>query len=136
MRRRLGVYGGVEFTHTGDGIGAAFGTVDAAVGFAVGVQGALDAANAERPELALQVRVGLAKGDAMEDEGNLFGATIVRAVRICAAGGAGQVLLGEELALACDPTVADVQAVGEFALKGFGRTELLYQAAEPALTHL
>jgi class 3 adenylate cyclase len=132
VRERLAAFGGVEFTYTGDGVGARFTSDGDALRFALGLQADFDDANRRHPDFPLHVRIGLAKGDAIEEAGNLFGQTIVRAVRVCAAAGAGQVLGGEEIAESVDPSLARFQSVGSFALKGFaGRTDL-YEARRPA----
>jgi class 3 adenylate cyclase len=125
VRRRLRAYGGIEFTHAGDGVGARFSDVDSALEFAVGLQADFDDANTAHPDSPLRVRVGLAKGPAYEEDGALIGQTVVRAVRICAAAEAGQVLAGEEVAAAADPFVSRFTSIGSRALKGFhGRAEL------------
>ncbi len=125
VRQRLHAFGGVEFTHAGDGVGARFVDVDQALKFAVGLQGDFDDANTEHPDVPLRVRVGLAKGSAFEEDGALIGQTVVRAVRICAAAEAGQVLVGEEIAATADLSGSRFTSIGTRALKGFpGRTEL------------
>ncbi len=131
VRQRLGVFGGLEFTHTGDGVGARFTDANQALDFALGLQADFDEANAEHPDFPLLVRVGLAKGEALEDEGNLFGQTVVRAVRICAAGEAGQVLAGGDVVAAADPSVGRFASIGAHVLKGFGGTTELFAVRRP-----
>jgi adenylate cyclase len=129
VRRRLDRFGGVEFTYTGDGVGARFRSVDAALGFAVGLQAEFDQQNEMRDGLPLQVRIGLALGDALEDAGNLFGQTVVRAVRICSFAQAGQVFVGAEVAAAADPVAFQPRSIGSFSLKGFGGSHELFDVA-------
>ena len=124
VRRRLTAFGGIEFTFTGDGVGASFASTDRALAFALGLQGDFDDANGAHPEFPLQVRIGLARGDALEDEGNLFGQTVVRAVRVCAAAGAGDVLVDEDVPESVDPSIARFSTAGRVHLKGFGQAEL------------
>jgi class 3 adenylate cyclase len=124
VRRRLAAYGGVEFTFTGDGVGASFSSTDRALAFALGLQADFDDVNDAHPEFPLQVRIGLARGDALENEGNLFGQTVVRAVRVCAAAGTGEVLVDEDIPGVVDPSVARFAAAGRVHLKGFGHAEL------------
>jgi class 3 adenylate cyclase len=131
VRQRLHAFGGVEFTHAGDGVGARFVDVDQALRFAVGLQGDFDDANTDHPEVPLRVRVGLAKGSAFEEDGALIGQTVVRAVRICAAAEAGQVLVGEEVAAAADPSGSRFTSIGIRALKGFPGTTELFEARLP-----
>jgi class 3 adenylate cyclase len=129
VRRRLQLFGGVEFTHTGDGIGAVFNETDEAVRFGIGLQADFDDANARHPTSLLQVRCGLVRGEALENEGNLFGQTVVRAVRVCAAAGPGQVLLTEDVATATAASVARFNVFGAVPLKGFGVKVMLYEAS-------
>lgn len=124
VRQRLAAFGGIEFTFTGDGVGASFASTDRALAFALGLQADFDEANDAHPEFPLQVRIGLARGDALENEGNLFGQTVVRAVRVCAAAGAGEVLVDEDLPGVVDPSVARFTTAGRVHLKGFGGAEL------------
>ena len=128
VRRRLKVFNGVEFTHTGDGIGARFSESSNAVRFALGLQADFDDANTTHPSVAFLVRVGVARGEAMLDTDNMFGQTVTRAARICAAASGGQVLAGEELTTGTDPMVASFSAAGAFALKGFGISIPLFEA--------
>jgi class 3 adenylate cyclase len=121
VRDRLRAYGGVEFTHTGDGVGARFASVDSAIEFSVGLQRRFDQLNEHHPDFRLNVRVGIARGDAIElreDRGNLFGLTVVRAVRICSHAETGQVLIGDEVLAHLDPATTDSRAAGRFPLKG------------------
>ena len=130
VRDRLAAFGGVEFTYTGDGVGARFASTDGALEFALGLQADFDDANERHPDFPLRVRIGLAHGDALEESGNLFGQTIVRAVRVCATAGAGQVLAGDDVVAEADPMTARFERLGSFELKGFaGRSELFEAAA-------
>ena len=131
VRQRLRAFGGVEFTHAGDGVGARFADIDQALRFAVGLQADFDDANVDHPEFPLRVRVGLAKGSAFEEGGALIGQTVVRAVRICAAADAGQVLVGDDVVAVADPTGSRFTSIGNRALKGFRGTTELFEARLP-----
>jgi class 3 adenylate cyclase len=130
VRERLRALGGVEFTHTGDGVGARFSSVDAALEFSLGLQRRFDQLNERHPEFLLNVRIGIARGDALElrDEGgNLFGLTVVRAVRICSHADTGQVLIGDDLLAHLDPATTQVRSAGRFPLKGLADHQGLYE---------
>jgi class 3 adenylate cyclase len=131
VRQRLHAFGGIEFAHAGDGVGARFVDVNQALWFAVGLQADFDEANTHHPDLPLRVRVGMAMGPAFEEDGALIGQTVVRAVRICAAADAGQVLVGAEVAAAADPAGSRFTSFGSRALKGFGGTAELFDARLP-----
>jgi class 3 adenylate cyclase len=128
VRHRLQVFGGTEFTHTGDGVGAVFQETGEAVRFAVGLQSDFDDANTRHPSSQLRVRIGIVRGEALENEGNLFGQDVVRAVRVCAAAGAAQVLVTEEVATTAEGPAAHFRPFGAVPLKGFGVNVLLYEA--------
>jgi class 3 adenylate cyclase len=132
IRQRLELFGGVEFAHTGDGIAAMFDALSNAVQFAVGLQPALDDANESHPTVQLLIRVGLARGEAISEGGNLFGQTVTRAARICAAAGAGQVLASEDVTAGADQALVWFRPVGTYPLKGFGISVPLFEAT-PAL---
>jgi predicted ATPase/class 3 adenylate cyclase len=134
VRRRLTRFGGTEFTYTGDGVGAWFASADAAVQFALGLQADLDDANTSHALSPLRVRIGLARGDALADQGNLFGQTIVRSVRVCATAEAGQVLVTGDIADALDGSVARVISIGPHHLKGFAGDHELFEVREPRAT--
>jgi hypothetical protein len=68
-------YGGTEVKTMGDGFMASFGSVTKAVECAIALQRAF----AEREGEPLNVRVGLNAGEPIEEDGDLFGATVILA---------------------------------------------------------
>src|SRR5438067_1614051 len=80
--------GGFLFSHTGDGVVAAFASPRAAVDAAVDAQLAL----------ALPVRMGIATGEAELRGGDYFGTVLNRAARVMAAGHGGQILVADSAA--------------------------------------
>ena len=79
---------GFVFSHSGDGVVAAFASPRSAVDAAVQAQLVLE----------LPVRMGLATGEAELRDGDYFGAVLNRAARVMTAGHGGQVLLAESTA--------------------------------------
>ncbi|MDP9359950.1 MAG: hypothetical protein M3P29_00715, partial [Acidobacteriota bacterium] len=79
-RQVLKANGGTEVKTMGDGFMASFGSVTKAVECAVALQRAF----AEREGEPLSVRVGLNAGEPIEEDGDLFGATVILASRIAA----------------------------------------------------
>jgi class 3 adenylate cyclase len=73
-------HAGLLFSHSGDGIVAAFASPMAAVDTAVAAQRALE----------LPVRMGIATGEAELRDGNYFGTVLNRAARVMAAGHGGR----------------------------------------------
>lgn len=97
VRALLRDHDGVEFKHTGDGLCAWFDEPERALECALSVQGALDEGNVVHPELPLRVRCGVAAGQPIPAGDDLFGLAVVRAVRVCAHAGPGDVLVAPEV---------------------------------------
>src|SRR3954452_5900540 len=89
LRTAIESHGGFLFSHTGDGVVAAFASPRSAVDAAVAAQRALE----------LPVRMGLATGEAELRDEDYFGAVLNRAARVMAAGHGGQILLAESTAV-------------------------------------
>jgi predicted ATPase len=81
-------HGGFLFSHTGDGVVAAFASPMSAVDAAVEAQLALE----------LPVRMGIATGEAERRGGDYFGTVLNRAARVMAAGHGGQILVADSTA--------------------------------------
>jgi class 3 adenylate cyclase len=93
VRRALQQHGGREVKHTGDGIMAAFGSVSAAVEFAITAQRAFAAWN-EVSEPPLEVGVGISAGEPVTgDNDDLFGAAVQLAARLCGAAEPGDIVV-------------------------------------------
>jgi predicted ATPase len=88
LRSAIDSHGGFLFSHSGDGVVAAFTSPKSAV----------DAAVAAQRELQLPVRMGLATGEAELRDGDYFGAVLNRAARVMAAGHGGQILVADSTA--------------------------------------
>jgi predicted ATPase len=81
-------HGGYLFSHTGDGVVAAFASPRSAVNAAVAAQHALE----------LPVRMGIATGEAELRDNDYFGTVLNRAARVMAAGHGGQILVADSTA--------------------------------------
>ena len=88
LRAAIEAYEGFLFSHTGDGVVAAFASPMSAVSAAVAAQ----------RKLELPVRMGLATGEAELRDGDYFGTVLNRAARVMAAGHGGQILLADSTA--------------------------------------
>lgn len=83
VRSLVARFGGTEIKHTGDGIMAAFDSAVRAVGAATQIQLALDErGGAARAQL--RVRIGVAAGEPVTEQDDLFGAAVQQAARLCA----------------------------------------------------
>jgi len=89
LRSAIETHGGFLFSHTGDGVVAAFASPRSAVDAAVAAQRALE----------LPVRMGLATGEAELRDGDYFGTVLNRAARVMGAGHGGQILVADSTAV-------------------------------------
>jgi class 3 adenylate cyclase len=85
VRTSLSDHSGHEVKHTGDGIMASFRSVIDAVSCAITIQRNLAAQLAEvvGEELRVAVRIGIAAGEPVTSNGDLFGAAVQLAARLC-----------------------------------------------------
>lgn len=93
VRRQMERHGGHEVKAQGDGFMLAFPSARAAVLFAIDLQRALDAHGRSRPTDLLRVRIGMHTGEAILEDGDLFGHAVVLAARIGAQAGGGEILV-------------------------------------------
>ncbi len=88
LRSAIEAHDGFLFSHTGDGMAAAFASPGSAV----------DAAIDAQREVQLPVRMGIATGEAELRDNDYFGTVLNRAARVMAAGHGGQILVAESTA--------------------------------------
>jgi predicted ATPase/DNA-binding SARP family transcriptional activator len=128
-------WNGQVFSHTGDGLCAAFPTAGAALGAAVGGQLAL-AAGSWQSARPLQVRMAVHAGAAEHRAGNYFGPTLNRTARLVATAAGGQIVCSEAAAhLAGDrrPPGVELLDLGEHRLADLTRPERVFQVAHAEL---
>jgi class 3 adenylate cyclase len=106
LRRAVRERGGREVKSLGDGLMVRFECAQAAVACADAMQCAV--ADSADP---LQLRVGVASGELVREEGDYFGRPVVVARRLCDAAGPGE-------ALVAGPAEDRLEPVGPLLLKG------------------
>lgn len=120
VRGALAQYGGKEVKHTGDGIMASFGTSAAAVEATINIQRQVGQHNRRNRDSGLHLRIGLNAGEPIEEEDDLFGATVQLAARVCAATNPDQILCtGVVKDLAFGKGATNFRPMGDKYLKGF-----------------
>jgi len=127
IRRALATGHGREVKHTGDGVMASFDQVGRALASAIQILDRLDARNATSDPPALLVRIGLAAGEPVDRDDDLFGSTVNLASRICDVAEAGQILVSE---LVRDLGIQEgfaFSTAGTRTLKGFPGSTPLFQ---------
>jgi len=125
-RETLAAHGGAEVKTMGDGFMASFGSVTKAMDCAITLQRAF-ATHTESTSEPLHVRVGLNAGEPIEEDGDLFGSTVILASRIAAQAGAGEILIPEPLRHLLSGKSYVYADRGEVALKGFEDAVRLYE---------
>ena len=127
IRQRIASSGGHEIKVQGDGFMVAFGGASSALHCAVGIQCDLDHRNRSKPDLPIQVRLGLHSGEAIRDGNDFLGGAVILAARIAQQAKGGEILVSSVLKDLCDLS-------GEFRfeqgrdlyLKGLSETRRVY----------
>ncbi len=122
LRTAIEAHDGFLFSHTGDGVVAAFASPMSAVNAAIDAQ----------RELQLPVRMGLATGEAELRDGDYFGTVLNRAARVMAAGHGGQILLADSTAVLLSGV--DLIDLGPRRLRDVPTPVGLFQVRAPGLT--
>ncbi len=124
-REVLKQHGGTEVKTMGDGFMASFGRVTKAVECAVALQRAF----ADHEGEPLSIRVGLNAGEPIEEDGDLFGATVILASRIAAKADAGEILVADTVRGLCSGKGFLFADRGEFVAKGFEEPVRVYDVS-------
>ena len=121
LRAAIAAHDGFLFSHSGDGVAAAFASPRSAVDAAVAAQRALE----------LPVRMGMATGEAELRDGDYFGTVLNRAARVMAAGHGGQILVADSTAV----LLSEVELVelGPRRLRDLPTAVGLFQIRAPGL---
>jgi class 3 adenylate cyclase len=130
-RELLKEYGGAEVKTMGDGFMASFGSVTRAMDCAIALQRAFAAWGQEgaggraggHAGPPLQVRVGMNAGEPIEEDGDLFGSTVI----LAAQAGAGEILIPEPLRHLLSGKSYVYADRGEVLPKGFDEAVRLYE---------
>jgi len=128
-REALRSYNGREVKTTGDGFMLSFINAAEALECAVAIQDAFADYNGRHPEETLFVRIGVAAGEPIEEKGDLYGAAVNLAARICAHAKAGGVLVAKIVRDEIEDEKAHLQFSpgGKLALKGFDQPVDVYE---------
>lgn len=131
VRDALRLHGGTEVKHTGDGIMASFRSVVDAVGCAITIQRNLSSqlASVVGEEAPVAVRIGISAGEPVTRNGDLFGATVQLAARLCGRAAPGAIVVSapvRDLAMGKGFTFAKPRQV---RLKGFNEAVRSFEVA-------
>ncbi len=132
FRRLVPGHGGFEVKNQGDGFMLVFPDPRRAIACAAAIQRELtdrDPVEGER----VRVRMGMHAGEAIREEGDFFGRSVILAARIAAQARGGEILVSETLKERAQAGDGETPAVGfddgrELELKGLAGTHRVYRA--------
>ena len=119
-------HGGTEIKTDGDSFMVSFGSVTAGVECAIALQRAFAARNASGVE-PLHVRMGLNAGEPVEEDGDLFGSSVILAGRVAGQAAADEILIPEPVRHLLSGKTYIYADRGETLLKGFEDAVRLYE---------
>ncbi len=122
-RETLKQHGGSEIKTDGDSFMVSFASVASAVECAIALQRAFAAREGE----PLNVRMGLNAGEPIEEDGDLFGATVILASRVAAQADSGEILIPEPVRHLLAGKGFVFADRGETMLKGFEDAVRLFE---------
>lgn len=126
VRRQTADYDGYEIKSMGDGFMLAFGSARRGVACAAAIQREL--ARLREVDDVPGVRIGLSVGEPIEEEGDLFGMSVITAARVSACAGADQILVSELVhGLVISSGDFKFSPVEPVALKGIEGVQKLYE---------
>jgi class 3 adenylate cyclase len=126
-RTALSATDGREVKHTGDGIMASFVGASQAIRCATAIQESVARHNEERPERAFKLRIGIAAGEPIWKDADLFGAAVQLAARVCGAARPGEIAVANVVRELCVGKPFAFTDLGAIDLKGFSEPVRLYE---------
>jgi class 3 adenylate cyclase len=125
-RETLAAHGGAEVKAMGDGFMAWFSSAQKAVECGVALQRAIGAqadarggAKAPQVQQTVSIRVGINAGEPIEEDGDLFGSSVIAASRICSQAGGGEIVVSDVVRQLVAGKGFAFSDRGEVALRGF-----------------
>ncbi len=125
-REALLNFEGREVKHTGDGIMASFESVPNAARCACAIQNSLSEHNVSNSDARMQLRIGISVGEPVEEHGDLFGAAVQLAARMCSLAQPDQILLADDVSNHLSGTDFPLIDLGEMEAKGFDSPTRVY----------
>ncbi len=130
-REALRANNGREVKTTGDGFLLSFTNAAEALDCAIAIQDAFAEYNQRHAEEELYVRIGVAAGEPIEEEGDLYGAAVNMAARICSHAKAGGVLIAQVVRdeIEGEKRHWRIDSGGQLTLKGFDQPVDVYEVS-------
>lgn len=130
VRDILAQYKGKEVKHTGDGIMAAFPSTVQALNAAVRMQKGFKYFSEAKPSSSFAVRIGIASGNPVQMDGDLFGTPVNMAARVMPFGDDLEITVSQSVYDTCEPDETCHHKFIEqpdVELKGFKGTHSVYK---------
>jgi class 3 adenylate cyclase len=136
IRSQIEAYGGVVVKTQGDSFMVAFGAARGAILCAIAIQRIVAQANRDQTGPRIAIGIGINTGEPIrQEDGDYIGGTVNLAARICAAAGAGQILVAESTRYVAgrielrrsDGGVVEYVDLGLHELKGFPEAKRLFE---------
>ena len=116
-----------EVKHTGDGFLACFDDVTDALQGSLAIIKGFDQRSHAASGPALRVRIGMAAGEPVDQDDDIFGAAVTLASRICAAADPGHVLVSDVVHDLGVGNGFEFDVGSDRSLKGFSRPAVVYE---------
>jgi class 3 adenylate cyclase len=113
----------------GDGSLVSFGSNSSAISFALDLQDACSGG-------PLQIRVGMAAGEPIQEDGDIHGTVVAQASRIGDLGDAGEVIVSDSVRQLAAGKGFTFEPKGEVSLKGFDEPERVWKVTQTSRTGL
>jgi class 3 adenylate cyclase len=127
MKTQVARAGGRVVKTEGDAVMASFSSIRQAVSCAVEIQRSIDALEGGEAQMA-PVRIGINSGEALKQDDDLIGIAVIKAARVMAEAGGGEIYLSEISRGLLGPTTAlKIKPKGFHQLKGISRRERLFE---------
>lgn len=127
LDERVAATGGTRIKGLGDGLLAVFHSASDAVECAVQMNQHLAREQFADP---VSIRIGLAAGDVLHEDADVFGTPVVEAARLCAVANADQILCSDLVrALAGSRSPQTFRPAGDRELKGLDRPVVVHEVA-------
>ena len=136
IRSQIEAYGGVVVKTQGDSFMVAFSAARGAILCAIAIQRIVAQANRDQTGPRIAIGIGINTGEPIrQEDGDYIGGTVNLAARICAAAGAGQILVSESTRYVAgrielrrsDGGVVEYRDLGLHELKGFPEAKRLFE---------
>jgi class 3 adenylate cyclase len=120
---------GKKIKHTGDGVIAIFPDPAKAVAAAQAIQQHLDVHNKRSPHLSANVRISINAGEAINENGDLFGATVKMTAQLCAMAKAGQILAADVIKSFCKSSQHAFNPFGEVTIAELSKVRTVFEVS-------